>query len=68
MDILSVQNQIRDLLEKFSQRVRLENVSDRYDINRLSESIMLPVLRLLYDLKDLRNKNYTIIKMQTFGY
>jgi hypothetical protein len=59
MDILSVQNQIRDLLEKFSQRVRLENVSDRYDINRLSESIMLPVLRLLYDLKDLRNKNYT---------
>jgi hypothetical protein len=59
MDILSVQNQIRDLLEKFSQRVRLENVSDRYDINRLSESIMLPILRLLYDLKDLRNVNYT---------
>lgn len=59
MDILSVQNQIRDLLESFSRRVKLENVSDRYDINRLSETIMLPVLRLLYDYKYLRNKNYT---------
>lgn len=59
MDILSVQNQIRDLLESFSRRVKLENVSDRYDINRLSETIMLPILRLLYDYKYLRNKNYT---------
>lgn len=59
MDILSVQEKIRDLLENFSRRVRLENISDRYDINRLSESIMLPILRLLYDYKDLRNKNFT---------
>jgi hypothetical protein len=59
MDILASQEKIRELLMMLSFRVKRENISDRYDINRLSESIMLPVLRLLYDYKDLRNLNYT---------
>src|SRR5579883_1731137 len=59
MEIDSIQNRIRELLEIFSRRVQQDNISDRYDINRISESIMVPVLRLLYDLRKLRNLNYT---------
>ena len=59
MELGKIQERIRELLEIFSRRVKLYNVSDRYDINRISESVMVPVLRLLYDYKKLRNLNYT---------
>lgn len=59
MDIGAIQERIRELLEIFSRRIKQENISDRYDINRISESIMVPVLRLLYDYKKLRNLNYS---------
>ena len=59
MDVLAVQAKIRELLDTFSRRVERENISDRYDINRLAEDIMLPVFRLLYGYQDLRNLNYT---------
>lgn len=59
MDVLAVQAKIRELLDTFSRRVERENISDRYDINRLAENVMLPILRLLYGYQDLRNLNYT---------
>lgn len=59
MDLLTLQEKIKELLLMFSFRVKQENISDRYDINRISETIMVPVLRLLYDYKKLRNLNYT---------
>lgn len=59
MDIGAIQERIRELLEIFSRRVNQDNISDRYDINRISESVMVPILRLLYDYRKLRNLNYT---------
>lgn len=59
MQIASLQARIRELFEILSRRVSQENISDRYDINRLSESLFVPVLRVILNKPTLRNLNYT---------
>jgi len=59
MKILNAQNRITELLREFSKRVELHNLTDRYDINRVSENIMCLLLRLIYGYQEIRNLNYT---------
>src|ERR1041384_6437260 len=59
MKIRNAQNRITDLLAEFSKQVKLHNLADRYDINRVSENIMCPLLRLIYGYQEIRNLNYT---------
>lgn len=56
--IINPQNRISTLLLEFSNQVKLHNFVDRYDINRVSENIMSPLLRLVYGYET-KNLNYT---------
>src|SRR5205085_9703182 len=59
MKLLSSQTCINQLLREFSKQVELHNLSDRFDINKVSENIMCPLLRLIYRYEDIRNLNFT---------
>ncbi|MEO7705392.1 MAG: SMEK domain-containing protein [Thermoflexales bacterium] len=54
-------NRIVELLALFSEQVRLSNAAGFFDINRISESALIPVFRIVYGLEDLKNLN--ILKM-----
>ena len=57
MEIQEVHNRIRDRLAYLSATVKGASAMGQTDIHRLSETVVLPVLKIILDLPDLRNLN-----------
>lgn len=55
MNLLRIQFRIATLLTTFVESVKVLNAMERYDINRISQTILVPLFREVYDLPGLRN-------------
>ncbi len=55
MNLLTTQLRIATLLTNFVQNVKVLNAMERYDINRISQTVLVPLFREVYDLPRLRN-------------
>jgi hypothetical protein len=55
MNLLRIQFRIATLLTTFVESVKVLNAMERYDINRISQIILVPLFREVYDLPGLRN-------------
>lgn len=59
MLLLNVQNEIAELLGKFVAQVEAHTAFGLTDINKLSEVVLIPLLREIYGYTNLRNLNTT---------
>lgn len=55
MNLLRIQFRIATLLTTFVESVKVLNAMERYDINRISQTILVPLFREVYNLPGLRN-------------
>jgi hypothetical protein len=59
MNLLKSQNRIVELMERFVNQVKKFTVISRTDINKVAETIMIPLFAEIYGYKNLENLNYT---------
>jgi hypothetical protein len=57
VNLLHVQNRINELMARWVASVKGAASMSRTDLNHVSETILVPLLREIYDLPDLRNLN-----------
>lgn len=57
MNLLHVQNRIIELLSRWVASIKGSTKLSRTDLNHVSENILVPLLREVYGLSDLRNLN-----------
>lgn len=54
---LGIENKIRELLARFVAEAKLASAMERYDSHRVSEDLLVPLLRVVFGYKHLRNLN-----------
>ena len=59
MNLLTVQNRITELMSKFVTQIKGTTAMGRTDLNRASETILIPLFAELYGYKNLKNLNYS---------
>ncbi len=59
MNILHLQNKINEFISIFVTQVKGATAMGRTDINKVSETILVPLLSEVYGYKNLKNLNYT---------
>ncbi|MBO1048119.1 MAG: ATP-binding protein [Dolichospermum sp. DEX182a] len=59
MNLLKSQNRIVELMERFVNQVKKFTVISRTDINKVAETIIIPLFAEIYAYKNLENLNYT---------
>jgi hypothetical protein len=59
MNLLTVQNRITELMSKFVIQIKGTTAIGRTDLNRVSETILIPLFAELYGYKNLKNLNYS---------
>lgn len=57
MKLLVVQERINELMSQFVTQVKGANAMGRTDINRISETVLIPILAEVYGLRELKNLN-----------
>ena len=62
MNLLDIQNRITELMSLFVTRVRSYTAMKRTDINKVSETVLIPLLSEVYNFKNLK------INLITFTY
>lgn len=56
-NLLHIQERITELLGVFAYQAKAYSASGKTDFNKVSEDVLVPLLRLVFDLPDLRNLN-----------
>lgn len=59
MKLLQVQNRINELMSVFVAQVKGATAMGQTDINRVSETVLIPLFAEVYGYKNLKNLNYT---------
>lgn len=57
MELLDIQHRINHLMSLFVIKVKGFNATQKYDINRVAESVLIPIFSEIYGYKNLKNLN-----------
>jgi hypothetical protein len=61
-NLLRTQERITELLGTFAFQAKAHSAASRTDFNKVSEDVLVPLFRLIYDLPDLKNLNAALKK------
>ncbi|MDZ8026435.1 MAG: SMEK domain-containing protein [Nostoc sp. DcaGUA01] len=59
MNLLDSENRINELMSRFIAQIKHSSAMSRIDINKIAETILIPIFAEVYGYKHLNNLNYT---------